>query len=355
MVASGVLETRAQQADCAVIDLTEAAYDLEVDEADWLPNLLRRGLPALDQGLGVAGWEYGLPPNGGDVVHRNVHVASGPPDFADRHMAAIATIPRNVLRRQVRTGLARTGWEEVAECGRPEEMAHYLSHVDYCKDVLYLTAVDAKGAGVSIVAPLAEVTTLSPNERCRWEMVAAHVEAGHRLREGIAATVGEPDAASALPHRAEAVLDPRNFRIADAVGAAEQMTARQRLRAAAVAIDRARGKLRRRDPQRALESWKALVRGRWSVVDWFDTDGRRFVLAVPNPPEVTDPRGLTERESQVVWMAAAGMTNKLIAYRLGLSKSRISLVLRSAMRKLGVRTRIQLVRKVQSFPGPDDA
>jgi DNA-binding CsgD family transcriptional regulator len=352
-VVASVLEAETQRAESAIIDLTEAAYDLEVDEADWLPNLLRRGLPVLDQGLGVAGWEYGLPPNGGDVVHRNVHVASGPPDFAERHMAAIATIPRHVLRRQVRTGLARTGWEEVAECGRPEEMARYLSHIDYCKDVLYLTAVSAKGAGVSIVAPLAEVTTLSSNERRRWEMVAAHVEAGHRLREAIAATLSELDAASPLPHRAEAILDPRDFRVADALGPAQRATARRRLREAAVAVDRARGKMRKTAPQEALQGWKALVRGRWSVVDWFDADGRRFVLAIPNPPEITDPRGLTERESQVAWMAAAGMTNKLIAYRLGLSISRISLVLRSAMRKLGVQTRIQLVRKIQSLPSSD--
>ena len=28
-----------------------------------------------------------------------------------------------------------------------------------------------------------------------------------------------------------------------------------------------------------------------SLVDYFDTDGRRFVLALPNSPHVTDPRG----------------------------------------------------------------
>jgi DNA-binding NarL/FixJ family response regulator len=77
------------------------------------------------------------------------------------------------------------------------------------------------------------------------------------------------------------------------------------------------------------------------------------VLAIPNSPGVVDPRGLTERESQIAWMAAAGMTNKLIAYRLGLSTSRISLCLRTAMRKLGVQTRTQLVRKIQSLPDPE--
>jgi len=44
-----------------------------------------------------------------------------------------------------------------------------------------------------------------------------------------------------------------------------------------------------------------------------------------------------------------GQTNKMIGYRLGLSRSRVSLLLRSAMRKLGVRTRAQLVSKLGEF------
>jgi DNA-binding CsgD family transcriptional regulator len=39
----------------------------------------------------------------------------------------------------------------------------------------------------------------------------------------------------------------------------------------------------------------------------------------------------------------------MIGYRLGLSKSRVSMLLRSAMRKLGVRTRSQLVIKLRDF------
>jgi DNA-binding CsgD family transcriptional regulator len=98
-----------------------------------------------------------------------------------------------------------------------------------------------------------------------------------------------------------------------------------------------------------LELWKALVRGRWSAVDWFDSDGRRFVLAVPNAPNVADPRALTERETQVTAYALFGLSNKLIGYNLGLSKGHVSALLASAKRKLGVKTRAQLVRKLGDF------
>lgn len=331
----------------AIIDFTEAAYDLEVTDEEWLPTLLKRGLPVLEQGLGVAGYEYGRPPNGGPVQLMNVHVASGPEDFAERHLRALSTTDPEVLREQLRPGSATTGSEYSQD--RPEDLAHYISHVDYCKDVLFLTAVDARGAGVAVVAPLVEVTTLTDHEAERWQMLAAHVEAGHRLRQGLASAHNGEERCTDLPHDAEAIFDAGSFRISDAVGRAKEGKATTKLREAAVSVDRARGKLRNTDPDKALEIWKALVRGRWSMVDWFDSDGRRFVLAIPNSPHVSDPRGLIERESQVVAYAVFGHTNKMIAYHLGLSTSRVSLHLRNAMRKLGARTRAQLVKKMRDF------
>jgi DNA-binding CsgD family transcriptional regulator len=234
----------------------------------------------------------------------------------------------------------------------PAQLKHYTSYVDYCKDTIYMTAVDRKGAGVAIIAPLAEVTTLTGAEAERWQMFAAHVDSGHRLRQGLSA-MNTSDQASGLPHEAEAIFDANGFRMTDAVGQAKESTAMGRLREAAVVMDRARGKMRNTDPQEALKIWKALVRGRWSMVDWFDTDGRRFVLALSNPPPIADPRGLTERESQVVAYAVLGQTNKLIAYRLGLSPSRVSALLRCAMRKLNVQTRVQLVLKMRQFQTMD--
>jgi DNA-binding CsgD family transcriptional regulator len=107
--------------------------------------------------------------------------------------------------------------------------------------------------------------------------------------------------------------------------------------------------MRREDPEKALEIWKALVDGSWSMVDWFDSDCRRFVLSHPNPPDLKDPRGLSERERQVTTYVCLGETNKLISYRLGIAQSKVSTTLKSAMHKLGVQTRPQLVEKLRAF------
>ena len=95
-----------------------------------------------------------------------------------------------------------------------------------------------------------------------------------------------------------------------------------------------------------------MVDGRWSLVDWFDSDRRRFILAMPNPPELRDPRGLSEQECQVVTYAMLGETNKLIAYRTGMSPPRVSALLKSAMHKLGAKSKAELVRMLHALGMP---
>jgi DNA-binding CsgD family transcriptional regulator len=89
--------------------------------------------------------------------------------------------------------------------------------------------------------------------------------------------------------------------------------------------------------------WQAMVEGRWSLVDHFDSDGRRFVVAHRNDAAVPDMRGLTWRERQVAAYAALGHANKLIAYELGLSVGTVGQHLATARAKLG--TIAQAVRQ----------
>jgi len=93
--------------------------------------------------------------------------------------------------------------------------------------------------------------------------------------------------------------------------------------------------MRRRDPERAIALWQAMVAGRWSLLDHFDSDGRRFVLAHRNEADVPDVRGLTQRERQVAAYAELGHSNKVIAYELGLSLGTVGQHLASARAKLG--------------------
>lgn len=329
------------------IDLIEAAYDLQRSDSDWLAHLVEAAEPILDHGLGLFGFGFVRPARGGggaDALLRYMHTKSLPADFPERLDAARRLIPPELIEAATPPGYAGT-WTQLLE-DHPEVAQAFLETLGYA-DLLGILAVDPNGVGVHISAPLPDVTTLTPRSRERWQMLGAHVTSAYRLRLALSETRGSsPVESTGLPHDAEAVFDVNGFQIIDSVGPAREPDAASLLREASRAIDRARGKLRKDDPREALETWKALVSGRWSIVDWFDSDERRFILAIPNPPEVRDPRGLTEQERQVVTYVLLGETNKLVAYRLGLSTARVSGLLQSAMHKLGVKSRAQLVQKL---------
>ena len=101
---------------------------------------------------------------------------------------------------------------------------------------------------------------------------------------------------------------------------------------------------RRVDAEERFSLWNALVEGRWSIVESLERDGRRMLLASRNDPRVAALRCLSPREEAVVEHVAQGRSYKYIAAELGVSISAVLLGLRSALRKLGLRTRVELIR-----------
>jgi len=332
----------------SLIELTEAVYCLDMEDAAWVPHLLEVASPLLDQGLGVGAATYTFDPQSPDMFVHQKFTYGGVPDLQARIDRAVSEWPREAYVEIMRPGLVSTLSDIASE--HPEMLESYERHVDGIHDVFGITAVDPNGLGLLLVAMLPEQTKLKGRARETWKMLGAHLAAGHRLRRAMAEREsGVPDdgaeqsQSSDLPLHAEAIIDPTNQVLKEAFGPARDREASAGLRDAAIRIDRARGAPRRDDPAAALELWKGLTEGRWSLVDWFDSDDRRYILALPNAPTVTDPRGLTERESLVATYAMHGDTVTLIGYRLGLSKASVSATLKRVMKKLGVRTQAQLI------------
>ncbi|MCB9736866.1 MAG: response regulator transcription factor [Deltaproteobacteria bacterium] len=110
-------------------------------------------------------------------------------------------------------------------------------------------------------------------------------------------------------------------------------------------MDRGRTAAGRAEGEVALAAWRGLVDGTWSMVDRFDRDGRRYLIAKRNPPAEVSAAlvsKLTLREKQVAVLAATGASNKLIGYELGLTASTVATHLQRAARKLGVKSRVAL-------------
>lgn len=123
---------------------------------------------------------------------------------------------------------------------------------------------------------------------------------------------------------------------------------RDAIRDAVLAIERGRGGERPGVHDRATV-WFALVGGRWSVVDHFERDGRRYFVAQQNEPAEVHVRALSAREHAIAHLVAVGSPNKFIAYSLGLAISTIATHLAAAKRKLGVTSRLELISLLTAF------
>ena len=102
------------------------------------------------------------------------------------------------------------------------------------------------------------------------------------------------------------------------------------LRSAAIQADRSGLP----DPQ-AKGAWRALADTEFSLLDCFDHDGRRYFVARLDGSTAV----CSAREREVLAYVARGLTNKEIAFALGVAPSTVSSHLNNAMRRLGVRDR----------------
>jgi DNA-binding NarL/FixJ family response regulator len=74
---------------------------------------------------------------------------------------------------------------------------------------------------------------------------------------------------------------------------------------------------------------------------------RESRLRVTDPPKSAKDHALTEREEQIVALAARGLSNKAIAWELAISPGTVKVHLHNAFEKLGVGSR-RLLSGVQS-------
>lgn len=336
-----------------LIAVVESSYDLAATETQWLQGVAERFQAVLQAENGVIAYHVDLDAQGwwiGDLVH----TADAPPPAVEQMSGVVALLAK---RRRGEAGLlerARAKLYDRVIGSLIREPADRVLHSEHHRagprriytlgapiaDTFALVNhhVDRHGF-TGIFGGLERPRAFRPGERATFQMLSAHIKAGLRLRRRL------PGAARAADvSRDGAVLSPSG-RVLHAEGEARDPSAREELSARAAEVDRARTERSGRGED-ALAIWQGLVRGRWSLVERFDADGKRFLLAHENAEDVRDPRGLSEIEVRVVGLAVRGYSDKLIAYHLGLPEGTVSSHLTHAMRKLGAPSRIALVRQL---------
>ena len=194
------------------------------------------------------------------------------------------------------------------------------------RDALGVVSRDANGDGFVVAVGLDRTHSLAPKESRLLTRLATHVAASQRLR---ARTVS-PDAADAVLSAHGKILHLSDGAQHDR----DALDVGRRRRDAA--------KKSTHDADRALEIWQGLIAGRWSLVDHFDSDGKRFVLAMKNAPEVNPRSGLSALELRVSSLASMGHRDKEIAYALGVTMPSVAAALHRSRVKLKVGSRAAL-------------
>lgn len=340
------------------IAVVEACYDLSASEEQWLQGIADTALPLI-RGVGLLAYHVDLDERG--PLFQTPVQAGGQEEALARiqEMAALLERQRagtnhsfaDRVKARIYTRVVRGGVLEPADVMLLADSRHfgpkwmYTLGVPGVREVFHLRSHHIDGNGVTmLVAGLSDERPLRPSERRMYQMLSAHIKAGLRLRRRL------PQVLKAVAASADGAILDAAAHVVHAEGEAKEHSAREELEAMARAIDKARSKKTGRD-ESALEVWQGLVSGRWSLIEQFDQDGKRFVLAHRNPESVTDPRGLTSMEARVAGLAVRGYSNKLIAYHLGVSEGTVSSHLARAMVKLKVENRSQLLRTLGAFYG----
>lgn len=316
------------------VGLMEAIYDLSTSSGDWLSNVSRAVTRDLQAPLGAITIRHVRRPDG-SYVSEPLFVDT-PPEVADMLAMVMPPVdePRSAIFRRM-VGEQFAGLLETFPPGHPyRELCVAQLRRFGARDTNLLVAFDTAADVVSISAFFGNEATPTRQLRVKYRRIAAHLASAIRLRRHLEA---------ARTAEADAVFDPR-AKSCDARGEATGRAAQQALREAVRARESARAQLTAGGSAEALGLWTALVSGRWSLLDRFDSDGRRFIVAVENQNVPKDPRALTPREEQIAQLAGCGAPNGQIAYAMGTTPESVSSQLTSALRKLGCKSRRDLIR-----------
>jgi DNA-binding CsgD family transcriptional regulator len=317
-----------------LLAIIEASYAVEVPEGDWLSNLASAVYEHANlTTLGAYAQTYDLPP-GGVPTFNDIQFAGGEQDrlrsLHDELGAYYRTRPDRIVATYGDTdeGLA------LALPGGDRSRIKAILAKWGVGDMYGINARSPSGRGCLLCVYLPpRHRPIPPERRDAFARIARHVASALRLR-GRLATEDAP--------APEAVIGEDGV-IRHAVGAAKANSAREALRSATLSLTHLRGRRRTTAPDRAVAAWKALIDARWSLVDHFERDGSFYVVAHRNDPEAPPIQLLTERERQVVALAAMRLPNKVIGYELGIATSTVGVLLGRAVARLGARSRRELI------------
>ncbi len=327
--------------ETALVGLLEAVYALELDDEQWL----RGALAALAAVCGSEHHYFGF-----------FYDASDAKNFQFSNLCADDVRPELLPSLEVFRGalanpdFVRLTFRSLYTCSARRNAGPLLGPVLAERarvgwgDTYNINGLDVSGIGCLLTLGCRTPEyVVDAKEDALYRRLAFHLSAAFRCRRKLWAQLGsEHGPVASVTSGAEAILDGGG-RFVHAEGRAAGKLAREQIRSTASVIDSVRSSQRRRRGHEAFEAWRPLTAARWTLVDSFEENGRRYVVARENQVEAGGLAFLTDRERQVVVHAALGFSNKQIAYTLGISHATVRVLMARAAQRMGVSTRKELL------------
>jgi DNA-binding NarL/FixJ family response regulator len=303
-----------------------ASYTFSGDLPSWARGVQEALAPAVDLGQGTLASVVLLSDRGLRIQH--LRRAGGASRVHEAVVWLSALLAREKLREAFFNGRVIGSSSEHYDERDLDAMTERAGRAR-SRDAVGFCVNDGVDHGFMLVAPARTRVSLPREPRAVIKRMGQHVATGLRLQRVISSA---------------ALEDPAVEAIFDAAGRPQHLLGMLR---AGRSLERLRELVAERIGARGAElaegpAWDAVVAGRWSLVDRFDADRRRFIVAYRNPPGVVDPRRLTAREEGVATLASLGRSNKEIAMDLGTSDSTVANSLAAALGKLGLDSRTLL-------------
>jgi hypothetical protein len=251
-----------------LVAVVETFYSRDAGDAEWLGIVADRLRPLLDkQKMGLLGLLFHCPdpcaliPQ--HVVLLDIPEELHPVIFEGVKSFTPTYIAESFLNRSCCMGSDVRDFHEITP-----------NRKGLIADAIQFNVVEPDGYGCHFCSSQYESAPLSGDEYLALTRLAKHLAAAHRLRR-------KHPQPRVTPEAAEAVLAP-DGRVCHAEGPAKERTSQASLASAARTMDTVRARRRAIEPQQAIQDWRSIVEKRWTLVDHYENDGKRFLLAMEN-------------------------------------------------------------------------
>jgi len=316
-----------------LVGFLEAVYALDLDDDEWLKEALYALLRLCGPDLRYFGFFYDASDEGNLKIWNETRAQGVAPELESSwqifRSLCDAPFVRATFRRLFLGSARKMATPHLNPVLADREKNGW-------GDFFFLNGLDPSGVGCLLTLGCREPEfEISDEEGAMFRRLAGHLSAAFRCRRRLG-----PTRTRRGSHGADAVFDT-DGRLLQAERSVR--AERKWLAGKALELEAAHVKSKRREGIRALDLWRPISSARWTLVESFEENGRRYIVARENQLEARSFSDLTDRERQIVVHASLGMSNKQIARALGISDATVRVLMARAAKRFGVRSRKELL------------